>query len=64
MCDELASAGEASALLMDMLEKRRQRREYDLLRQSLSRGEASQDDLLRFRQLARSLKGSLSEEKG
>ncbi|MEA4881131.1 MAG: DNA primase [Synergistaceae bacterium] len=64
LCDELASAGEASVLLMEMLEKRRQRREYDLLRQSLSRGEASQDDLLRFRQLARSLKGSPSEEKG
>ena len=63
LCDELASAGESFILLMEMLEKRRERREYDLLRQSLSRGQASNEDLLRFRQLARSLKGSPSEEK-
>ena len=59
LCDELASSGGSFDLLLVMLEKRKERREYNLLRESLSRGEASGDDLLRFRHLARSLKGSL-----
>ncbi len=63
LCDELASAGGSFDLLVGMLEKRKERREYDLLRESLSRGEASGDDLLRFRRLARSLKGSPGGEK-
>lgn len=45
------------AVLQDILSKRRARRSYEDIKERLSRGEASREDLVQFRHIARSLKG-------
>jgi hypothetical protein len=44
--------------VQDILAKRRDRREYEAIRSKLSRGEASGEDLVRFREVARSIKAA------
>lgn len=61
-CDELGDTTVAWPLLLDILEKRKNRREYDSIKEKLSRGEATKEDLLRFQEVARSLKGSFPEK--
>ncbi|MDI9369726.1 MAG: DNA primase [Synergistaceae bacterium] len=56
-CCELEQASDAAPILLEILESRRCRREYDELKVKLSRGEASDDELRRFQELARQLKG-------
>ena len=55
-CDELGSTDRAWDILREVLVTRKNRREYELLKGKLSRGQASKDDLLRFREVAGALK--------
>jgi len=56
-CSELEQTSEAGPILMEILSSRCSRREYDMLKLKLSRGEASDDELRRFQELAVLLKG-------
>ena len=60
--EPLGESGEAWAALLEILGRRRDRREYEAIRVKLSRGEASGEDLLRFREVARSLKTDRRED--
>ena len=55
-CEELGRASDPGPVLMEILSTRCLRREYDELKVILSRGEASDAQLLRFQELARQLK--------
>ncbi len=55
-CEELGRASDPGPVLVEILSTRCLRREYDELKVILSRGEASDAQLLRFQELARQLK--------
>jgi DNA primase len=61
-CEGLGDARAAWDVVLDILARRREQREYDVIREKLSRGEATREDLLRFQEVARSLKGGSSEK--
>lgn len=56
--EPLGEPGAAWDAVQDILAKRRDRREYEAIRSKLSRGEASGEDLVRFREVARSIKAA------
>lgn len=55
-CDELERTADPWPILLDILSVRKSRREYGALKTKLSRGTASNEELLRFQELARILK--------
>lgn len=56
-CESLGESEGAWKAVLDVLEGRKNKGEYSLLKEKLSRGEATPDELMRFRELARSIKG-------
>ncbi len=61
-CEGLGDARAAWDVVLDILGKRKARREYERIREKLSRGEADREELLRFREVARLLKSSPAEK--
>jgi DNA primase len=55
-CDELERTADPWPILMEILSKRKERREYEQIKAKLSRGAASDEELIRFQTLAKSLK--------
>jgi DNA primase len=54
--EALGDTAAAWDAVQEILKKRRDRREYDAIKLKLSRGEATGEDLVKFREVARSLK--------
>lgn len=63
-CDGPGSSGGGWDAVIGILEKRKIQQEYDVILEKLSRGEATSADLVRFQEVARSLKGCESPGKG
>jgi DNA primase len=61
-CEGLGEARAAWEVVMDILARRKARREYEHIREKLSRGEADREDLLRFQEVAMLLKSNPREK--
>lgn len=59
--EALGDTAAAWDAVQEILKKRRDRREYDAIKLKLSRGEATGEDLVKFREVARSLKAGRGE---